>query len=295
MVDALNSISLKTIKSVANLFASGFKKESRYLFIEELKRIDALFLTILVAFAALSAMALSFLMEYLLAEQTIYTLSFFIGLIIPSIAVPWSMMEAKGWRLILVIPGIALTAGVGMAMPDGAAGNSNPMVAFASGAIAISAMILPGISGSFVLLVMGQYQNFIANMTGFLASLGKGEINITSLLWLAAFAVGMGVGILAFSRLLAILLKKTRSATMAFLIGLLLGSLFVLWPFKIIDEGAKVVDRHGEVKQDVQLATASNRLPDSPSEAAGAAFALLAGLGGSLGLISLGKRSSKKS
>jgi putative membrane protein len=200
------------------------------------------------------------------------------------------MMEKRGWRLALIIPGIALTAGIAMIMPDNSAGNDNPFVAAGAGAIAISAMILPGISGSFVLLVMGQYQNFIAKITLFLSELGKGHIDITALIWLTAFALGMGVGILAFSRLLAMLLKKARSATMAFLIGLLLGSLFVLWPFKDLSQGAQVKDRHGEIKQDVQLATADNRLPISATEGVGAALALLAGLGGSAGLISLGKK-----
>ena len=290
MVEAINSISITTIKVVIGLFTGGFKAKARHSFAKELKRIDALFLAIIVLFAGISAMALSFLMEYLLSQQTVYTLAFFIGLIVPSITVPWAMMDKYGWRIVLIIPGVVLTAGIGLVMPDNSTGIDNPFFAAFSGAIAISAMILPGISGSFVLLVMGQYQNFIAKITGFLSGLSSGSFNMTAFIWLAAFAIGMGVGIIAFSKLLAWLLKKARSATMAFLIGLLLGSLFILWPFKDLSQGARVIDRHGEIKQDVQIATAQNRMPVSTGEGTGAAFALIAGLAGSAGLMSIGKK-----
>jgi len=77
---------------------------------------------------------------------------------------------------------------------------------------------------------------------------------------------------------------------MAFLIGLLLGSLWVLWPFKEISAGAQIAGRDGEVKQEIQIATAPNRLPRERKESLIAAAALAVGLAGSAGMIALGKR-----
>lgn len=290
MIDAINSISFQTLKTVVGLVTGGFKKPAIDALKKELSRIDALFLLILVISAGLSAMALSFLMKYLLSEQTCLTLAFFIGLIVPSVAVPFSMMEKKGARLLLIFPGIALTAGISFLMPDNATGADSPLVAAGAGAIAVSAMILPGISGSFVLLVLGQYQNFIAKITDFISLLSDGKFDVGSFVWLLSFGLGLVVGLWAFTKFLAWLLKKAKSATMAFLIGLIIGSLFVMWPFKDVSKGAEVKDRHGEVKRDIQIATAENRLPNSTQEAVGAGVALTLGLVGSFGLIAMGKR-----
>lgn len=290
MVNAINSVSFQTLKVCLGLITGLFNREAVVAFKSELRRIDALFLAILVVMAGVSAMALSFLMKYLLAEQTCPTLAFFVGLIVPSVAVPFAMMDKKGARLLFIIPGIALTGGISFLMPDNAAGTDNPLLAAGAGALAISAMILPGISGSFVLLILGQYQNFIAKITDFLSGLAGGSFELGAFVWLVAFGVGLVVGLWAFTKFLAWLLKRAKSATMAFLIGLIIGSLFVMWPFKDVSQGAAVVDRHGEVKQDIQIATAKNRLPDSMGEGVSAGVAFLVGLGGSFGLIALGKR-----
>jgi putative membrane protein len=100
----------------------------------------------------------------------------------------------------------------------------------------------------------------------------------------------MVVGIIFFARLLSFLLAKSRSATMAFLIGLLIGSLWVLWPFKEIDAGAHIQDRHGEIKEEVKIATAPNRLPQTAAEGLIGTIAFIGGLAGSAGLIVMGKR-----
>jgi len=142
-------------------------------------------------------------------------------------------------------------------------------------------MILPGISGSYVMLIMGQYQNALNKLT---------NIDAGALVWLLGLVLGMAVGIVLFARLLHFLLARYRSQTMAFLIGLLLGSLFVLWPFKDIDSGANVTGRDGEVKEEIRIATAPNRLPNNLPEGLIGGGALLAGLLGSYGVIAIGKR-----
>jgi putative membrane protein len=218
------------------------------------------------------------------------TLAFFIGLILPSIAIPWSMMDRRGLALLWAIPGIALTLGVSFVIPDAAAGSDHLLLALLTGAIAISAMILPGLSGSYIMLIMGQYQNVLDKLTGLQRSLGAGRLDLPSIVWLACLAAGMAVGIVLFARLLHFLLARFRAGTMAFLIGLLIGSLWVLWPFKEIDAGARIEDRRGQVKQEVQIATAPNRLPRTVKESLLAGGAGVAGLIGSSGLILLGRR-----
>jgi uncharacterized membrane protein len=91
---------------------------------------------------------------------------------------------------------------------------------FVAGAIAISAMILPGISGSFMLLLLGVYFDVLRC------------VNNRQWVLLGIFALGCGVGLLLFTRLLKYLLERFHDLTMAFLLGLVIGSLWAIWPFK---------------------------------------------------------------
>jgi putative membrane protein len=281
IIGALNALNIGTVKVVLRLITKGFNKEARANLAAEWKRLDATFLTLL-GFGAVAAIySSSFLIDYLLSYHYSPTLAFFIGLILPSIAIPWAMMDRRGVVLVFTLPGIALTLGVSFVIPDSSAGMDNLAVAFGTGAIAISAMILPGISGSYIMLVMGQYQNVLDKLT---------HLDVPALIWFGSLALGMGVGIILFARLLHFLLARFRSATMAFLIGLLIGSLWVLWPFKEIESGAAVTDRSGEVKEEVRIATAPNRLPREAKEGAIAGSAFIAGIVGSTGLLIIGRR-----
>ena len=100
-----------------------------------------------------------------------------------------------------------------------------------SGAIAICAMILPGISGAFILLLLGKYRYIMTAI---------GELNLPVIL---LFAVGAVVGIISFSHLLSWLLKNRHDATIAVLMGFMLGSLNKVWPWK--ETVAAFVDNHG--------------------------------------------------
>ncbi len=295
LIGALNNIGPETARAVFGAIRSGFRGDGKRRFIQELRRIDALFLALLITGSVIVILGSSFLIDYLLQEHYSPTLAFFVGLILPSILVPWRMMGNRGAILLWALPGVALTVGVSLVIPDNAAGSDNLLIALGTGAIAISAMILPGISGSFVMLVLGQYQNVIGKITSLQIGLLDGRIDWGSLFWLGALAVGMGVGILAFARLLNFLFDRFRSATLAFLIGLLLGSLWVLWPFKDISAGAELVGRSGEVKQEVRIATAPNRMPRSGGEAGVAGAAAVAGLLGSAGMILLGGKRKEPS
>jgi putative membrane protein len=123
----------------------------------------------------------------------------------------------------------------------------DPLTLFLSGMVAITAMILPGISGSFILLILGQYSFVIEAVK---------ELNIIALLPLAA---GCVVGIMGFSRILSWLLKHYGQITVAALVGFMVGSLRKIWPWKETVEWMR--DRHNELVPKVQV----NILPDVTS------------------------------
>ena len=110
---------------------------------------------------------------------------------------------------------------VGFSMLSPAVENANPLYIFFCGMIAISAMILPGLSGSFVLIIMGNYELIVIN-----------AISNMRLEILIPFAFGCGAGIIAFSYFLSWLLKKFRDGTISMLTGFILGSLIMIWPWK---------------------------------------------------------------
>lgn len=98
---------------------------------------------------------------------------------------------------------------------------------FLSGVVAISAMVLPGISGSLVLLLMGQYFAIIAAISGAIRHFRTEDI-----LFLAVFALGLALGIIIFARIIEFVFKRYHDSTVAMLVGLIAGSLYTLWPFK---------------------------------------------------------------
>lgn len=292
IVHALNAVGRETLTAALAFARSPFGAAGRRALAAEWRRLDMTFLLVLGAGALAAILSGSFAIDYLLRYQHAPTLAFFIGLILPSIAIPYGMMEPERRlaSLVFAIPGVLSTVGVSLVMPEETAGSDSLIVAVGIGALGVSAMILPGLSGSYVLLVLGQYQNVLEKLTGVQHALAAGKLDLPAIVWLLAFSLGMAAGILAFARLLEFLLARHRNATMAFLIGLLVGSLYVLWPFKDIDDGARILDRGGDVKVEIKIATAPNRAPRSLEEAAMPAVALLGGLVGSAGLIALGKK-----
>ncbi len=244
-------------------------------FFEEFKKNDGIFLSVIIAGALLSIAALSWIMEYLLINHPGLTLSFFIGLIAPSIAVPYKMIENKGIRnFIYILPGISIVLFIYffrtfVSLSQGAAFP----VLFLSGVLAVSAMILPGISGSFILLIMGVYQQIISNIKSFTAT-----FNMDSFIVLVVFGLGCVVGMVLFVRAMKFLLVRFRNKTLYFLIGMVLGSLVVLWPFKNYAELMNVD------KTEISIFNAENILPDDAGTAAWYFLLIIIGLAGSYGL-----------
>ncbi len=244
LIVAINNISVKTILIILKAFS--FKKESIEAFKKEFKRIDASFLITIAIGALLAVVSLAKLMPILLQDYHDPTYGFFFGLILVSAISPYKLIKKKSISVFLIaVIAIVLIVTVSNA----ASGDKllkkeqtklelkqnknttnveqtnkidikNLLFMFILGAIAISAMILPGISGSFLLLLMG----------GYIAILNA--VSSRNIPVLIVFALGCVVGIALFSRLINFLLKKWHDLTMGFLVGLVIGSLWMIWPFK---------------------------------------------------------------
>lgn len=271
----------RLIRAVGGININFFKSIiSPANFIKEFKKIDGVFLLEIAAGAIVSIAALSWVIDYILKIYPGMTLAFFTGLIIPSISVPYKMIEKKSiGNFLFILPGILLVLCVYNLKFTVI--QLSPPVIFLSGALAISAMILPGISGSFLLLVLGVYETVVNNIKVFTSSL-----NFESFIFLTTFGAGCIVGLVLFARLMRLLLRKYMNRTLYFLIGLVLGSIIVLWPFKDYPEVGM-----GKIK--IAVTTSRNILPESSKDILifGGFFVL--GFLGSFGLNRLAKNNDK--
>ena len=192
------------------------------------QHVDLRFLISLGCGIALGILGLATLMHYLLQHHLQYTFAAFFGLILASAFLVSGRVER--WRsttwLCLVVGAAFAFWLVGLPLlqrpPEG-----NGYV-FVCGAVAICAMILPGISGAFILLILGKY----SDITGLLRNVLHGDITVATLVTIAVFCTGCLVGLLSFSKLLRWLLGRYESLTLALLCGLMVGSLRRIWPFK---------------------------------------------------------------
>ncbi len=151
--------------------------------------------------------------DYLLTDHSGITFAFFLGLIMASAIILFAKVKLiDAWTGLATVTGFGFAFYIAGLSMGSFLGHSYPAILF-SGAIAICAMILPGISGAFILLLLGQYEYLI------------GILHDLDLLRIATFGVGAGFGIIIFSRLINFLLKRFRPHTLAFLTGLMLGSI----------------------------------------------------------------------
>jgi putative membrane protein len=186
---------------------------------EAWKTANATFLLVLLLGIATSVLSLARLITYLLAEQPIPVWSFFFGLILVSTHLVVREIQSWSWtRVVSLILGAAFAYWITVASP--LQWGHDPLSLFLAGAIAICAMILPGVSGSFLLVLMGLYSFVMTAVKG---------LDITVLV---IFASGCLVGIVSFAGLLRWLLARWRDLALAFLTGLMLGSLNKVWPWK---------------------------------------------------------------
>jgi len=231
LLGSIRSVNLEAVKLLGTLNLKGFWKH-----------VNGPFLITLISGILFSIASLSSLILFLLENFPEMLWAFFFGLIIAS-AVVVSKKITK-WSLPVVLAGLAgavIAYFVTVATPTQSP--ETYWFIFLSGAVAICAMILPGISGSFLLVLLAKYE-FILNAVK--------ELRIAIIL---TFAAGCVTGILLFSHVLNYMLKHYHNVSVALLTGFMVGSLNKVWPWKQTLE--TYTDRHGAVKPLVQ----SNVLP----------------------------------
>ena len=209
LIDALKSFNLTAVKLIFKGDFKGF-----------IKHTDLWFLASVGCGVLAAILSIARLFEFLFAEYPIYLWSFFFGMILVSIYYVGITIEKYDWKVILsFIIGTAFALFIAFGTP--AKENSNVFYLMICGAVATCSMILPGLSGSFVLVLMGNYQLIMID-----------AVNDLNLKILIPVAIGGVVGLLAFSHLLSWIFKNYRDITIAVLTGFILGSMPIIWPWK---------------------------------------------------------------
>lgn len=207
------------------------------------KQINAAFLFSIILGIGISIFSLAKVITWLLTDHPVLVWAFFFGLVLASTWFVSKDIKEWNWKTILAfIVGAAVAYYITVATP--AETPTNLLFIFLCGAIAICAMILPGISGSFILVLLGKYFFIMEAVKTF---------NIKIIL---VFAAGALIGITTFSHLLSFALKHFRNITLSVLTGFMLGSLNKVWPWK--ETVQTYVDSHGVVKPLVE----TNILPN---------------------------------
>src|SRR5690606_24445204 len=222
LIDSINNVNFSVLKT---LKTSGFKAAW--------KQINGNFLFALVLGIAISILTFAKIITYSLEHYPILVWSFFFGLVIASIAFIWKDIDKWELRTIaFLIFGSVVSYFVTIMEPT-----SSPdsyLYLFLSGFVAIIAMILPGISGAFILLLMGSYETVIGTINQFRDGLFNLDWDVLqqALLKLLTFAIGAVIGLKLFSKVLHWMFENHKNSTLALLIGFMIGSLNKIWPWK---------------------------------------------------------------
>ena len=232
--DFVGSIARIDKEAVKMLFKGQFKALWQH--------INGGFLLSLIIGILVSVVALAGIMQRLLDTHPIQTWAFFFGLIVASSI--FILKGISGWRIregIMLVLGVAL--GVVICTLSPTQTSDDLWFIFLSGALAICAMILPGISGSFILLILGKYEYIMESIS----DLTKGIDVADNLIIMGIFWSGAIVGILGFSKCLRWLLGKWHKETLIVLAGFIIGSLVKIWPWTNIE--AIITSQHPDVAQ----------------------------------------------
>ena len=218
------------------------------------------FLSILILGMLFSYFSVSKVLDYFLERKELYVWSLFFGMIIGSIYFIYNEFEA--WNKKTVSMGVlGLIAGISISFLSPARENDNLLFIFFCGIISVSGMTLPGLSGSFILILLGNYVLLLVDAVNALydtiAEVIRGDFSfirnqkrIHTLVILGVFTTGSAVGLVTLSHVLGYVLKHFRNLTTAVIIGFITGSLGVVWPWKksiflLGADGAPVLDSSG--------------------------------------------------
>lgn len=204
--------SLISAKSISLFFRGKFKEFARH--------IDLRFLLTVGIGIIIAIISLARLLEFLFESYPVQVWSFFFGLILASIY--FVNKTVSRWNLInMIFFALGTVIAVTIALLTPASENNNFLYLLLCGAVAACSMILPGVSGSFVLLLMGNYELVMIR-----------AVNEADIITLIPVVIGAGAGLIGFSYILSWIFKKFRNQTIALLSGFMLGSLLIIWPWK---------------------------------------------------------------
>ena len=227
LIDSIKSFDLKAIQLLLKFRVNEF-----------IKHTDFLFLASVLFGAVVSVFSLAKLLEYLFANHPVYVWAFFFGLILASVYFVGKTIDKWEYSVIatfIIGAGIAIT----LAVLRPATENDSFVYLIICGVVAICSMILPGLSGSFVLILLGNYELVMIKSVS--------NFDIAILIPVAIGAVG---GLILFSHVLSWVYKNFKDQTISILTGFILGSLAILWPWKneifSQDENGNFVLKKGE-------------------------------------------------
>jgi putative membrane protein len=227
LIDAIKSFDLKTMKLLVRGDWKGFTEKT-----------DFYFLLTLFAGVGIAIIALAKIFDFLFQSYPVYIWAYFFGLVLASVYFVGKTVER--WKISVILSFIIGTAiAVGVSLINPATANDNFFYLVLCGVVAICSMILPGLSGSFVLILMGNYQLIAID-----------AINNRDFSIIIPVGIGAVAGLIAFSHVLSWVFKRFKDQTIAMLTGFILGSLSILWPWKeplfLTDAAGDFIMKHGE-------------------------------------------------
>jgi len=247
---SLQKINLKAIKL---LFNGRYKSFYKYT--------NGQFLSLLIFGMLVSYFSISKLLDYFLERKELFVWSAFFGMILGSIY--FISKDFKHWNRKTITAGtIGLVVGISISFLSPATENDNLWFIFICGMISVSGMTLPGLSGSFILILLGNYvlllvdsvnalYDTVAEMINGDFSFIKNNERLRTLKILTVFTIGSAAGLVTLSHLLSYVLKHFKHITTAVIIGFITGSLGVVWPwkrtiYKSDDTGQMILDSNGK-------------------------------------------------
>ena len=241
------------IDSITKINFNAFKKLFKEGFISFYNEINGKFLFTVFGGLIASFFSVSLLLDLLIEKYELYIFGLFFGMIVGSFYVIYNKLEKLTFRTFMALT-IGFMLGMIISFADKINLGSSELIIFISGIIAISGMIIPGLSGSYLLLLMGNYTLIMVDSVNSLyfsiVDLFKFDFNfiydderIYLLKVLFLFTMGSILGLIFLSNLLGSLLKKHKSITIALIVGFIAGSLRGVWPWRIKSQQLEEIDK----------------------------------------------------
>ena len=220
--ELINTLKSFDRKALELLFSLKMKELAKYT--------NLYFLTAIFSGSIVSVFTIASLFEYLFANYPVLIWSLFFGLIVASVIFVGKRVQNWNARSSITLI-LGTTIAISLSFMQPATENSNLLFVFICGIIGISGMMLPGLSGSYILILLGNYKLLMVTAVT--------ELNISLL---SIFFLGSIFGLISFSHLLSWVFTRYKDATLALLTGFILGSLNIIWPWKQITKSIKIND-----------------------------------------------------